>query len=236
MSYTYTPGQPVSVLLPSEPADSEIIGASADESLRQIKAYLKDPTAGPEARYVALKAQFDALIATVGTSTAVPPGFIFAMGRTSALTGWLLCDGSTVSRTTYAALFAVVGVNFGAGDGSTTFTLPNLKGRIPVAYDRTLVTNPQATVYAQFGSNPITLTSGEMAVHTHKWVGGNNKIVIGTDTPVTEGSRDEHARIGILYTGVFSHPAVSPVTQSTGGGGSHNNLMKTFTGNYFIKT
>jgi len=53
----------------------------------------------------------------------------------AAPTGWLMCDGSAVSRATYAALFAVVGTTYGAGDGSTTFNVPNLKGRVAVGKD-----------------------------------------------------------------------------------------------------
>lgn len=51
---------------------------------------------------------------------------------TSAPTGWLLCDGTAVSRTTYAALFAVISTVYGVGDGSTTFNLPDGRGRVNV--------------------------------------------------------------------------------------------------------
>jgi microcystin-dependent protein len=47
-------------------------------------------------------------------------------------TGWLICDGSAVSRTTYADLFAVLGTAYGVGDGTTTFNLPDLRGRFPL--------------------------------------------------------------------------------------------------------
>ena len=47
-------------------------------------------------------------------------------------TGWLLCDGANVSRTTYADLFAVIGTTYGPGDGSTTFNVPDMSGRVPV--------------------------------------------------------------------------------------------------------
>lgn len=60
---------------------------------------------------------------------AVPTGAIMAFGVTTIPDGWLLCNGANVSRTTYAALFSAIGTRFGAGDGSTTFTLPNLDGR-----------------------------------------------------------------------------------------------------------
>lgn len=60
----------------------------------------------------------------------VPPGAVIPYAGSSAPDGWLLCDGRTVSRTTYAALFAVIGTTYGAGDGNTTFALPNLQGRV----------------------------------------------------------------------------------------------------------
>lgn len=60
---------------------------------------------------------------------AVPTGMIAFFDLTQIPDGWLLCNGANVSRTTYAALFAAIGTRFGAGDGSTTFTLPNLDGR-----------------------------------------------------------------------------------------------------------
>lgn len=58
-----------------------------------------------------------------------PPGAIFAYGADSAPNGYLLCDGSAVSRTAYSALFTILGTVHGAGDGSTTFNVPDLRGR-----------------------------------------------------------------------------------------------------------
>lgn len=58
----------------------------------------------------------------------VPPGIVSAYAGTTAPTGYLLCDGSAVSRTTYAALFAVAGIAFGSGDGTTTFNVPDTRG------------------------------------------------------------------------------------------------------------
>lgn len=57
-----------------------------------------------------------------------PLGTINAFGGTTAPEGWLLCQGQAISRTDYADLFAVISTNFGAGDGSTTFNLPDLRG------------------------------------------------------------------------------------------------------------
>ena len=68
-------------------------------------------------------------------SVSQPTGAIVMYGAAAAPSGWLLADGSDVSRTTFADLFAVVGTTFGIGDGSTTFGLPNLEGRVAVGRD-----------------------------------------------------------------------------------------------------
>ena len=65
----------------------------------------------------------------------LPIGSIVPYGSSTAPTNWLVCDGSAVSRTTYSELFAVIRTSYGAGDGSTTFNLPNLKGRVAVGQD-----------------------------------------------------------------------------------------------------
>lgn len=65
----------------------------------------------------------------------VPAGAIMAYGGTSAPSGWLLCDGSNQSRTTYSDLWNAIQTSYGSGDGSTTFGLPDLRGRVPVGVD-----------------------------------------------------------------------------------------------------
>jgi hypothetical protein len=61
----------------------------------------------------------------------VPTGGLMMWPTSSAPSGYLMCDGTAVSRTTYAALYAIVGTTFGAGDGTTTFNLPNYTNRMP---------------------------------------------------------------------------------------------------------
>lgn len=75
-----------------------------------------------------IQTQFNAL-------EAFPKGMVSPYAGASAPTGWLLCDGAAVSRTTYASLYGVVGDTYGAGDGTTTFNVPNLKGRVIVGID-----------------------------------------------------------------------------------------------------
>lgn len=74
--------------------------------------------------------------AQVATAVArMPPGVVSMHAANTAPTGWLECDGAAVSRTTYAALFAVVGTTWGSGDGSTTFNVPNLRGEFVRGWD-----------------------------------------------------------------------------------------------------
>jgi microcystin-dependent protein len=65
----------------------------------------------------------------------VPVGSVINFAGTSAPSGWLLCFGQAISRATYSALFAVLGTTYGAGDGSTTFNLPDLRGRVIAGKD-----------------------------------------------------------------------------------------------------
>lgn len=75
------------------------------------------------------------LQANILAAVVVPTGGLLPYGGASAPAGWLLCDGSAISRATYAALFAVLGTAYGAGNGTTTFNLPDLRGRVPVGVD-----------------------------------------------------------------------------------------------------
>ena len=94
-----------------------------------------------------------------------PTGVINMWATTTAPTEWLLCDGTNVSRSTYAALFAVISTTYGVGDGSTTFTLPNLKGKVPVGRDSGDASFD--TMGELGGAKTHTLTSAEMPSHTH---------------------------------------------------------------------
>lgn len=108
------------------------------------------------------------------TINHVPPGVVNAFaGAEGALpTGWLLCYGQAVSRSTYSALFTVIGTVYGVGDGSTTFNLPDLRGRKPTGLDniggsdagRLSVAN---TLGGTGGEEKHTQTTGELAAHTH---------------------------------------------------------------------
>ena len=109
-----------------------------------------------------------------GGTIGMPIGSLTPYASSTAPIGWLLADGAAISRTTYSALFAVVGTTYGVGDGATTFNLPNLKGRIPVMASSS---EPGYTTYGfQGGSSTHIMTEAELVAHTHqqqKWTTGS---------------------------------------------------------------
>lgn len=95
----------------------------------------------------------------------VPPGSIMPYAVSSAPGGWLLCDGSAVSRSTYATLFSLIGSTYGNGNGYNTFNLPDMRGRMIVGF------NSSDTSFDSLGetggSKTATLTTNELPAHTH---------------------------------------------------------------------
>ena len=98
-----------------------------------------------------------------------PVGSISLYAGSTAPTGWLICDGSAVSRITYADLYSVIGTTYGSGDGSTTFNVPNLKGRVPVGQD---------TSQTEFDNLGEIGGSKALQQHNHAIVDNSNKYVM----------------------------------------------------------
>lgn len=96
---------------------------------------------------------------------------------TAAPEGYLMCDGSAVSRTTYATLFGVIGTAFGAGDGSSTFNLPDLGGRVPLGVSQSHALGTTG------GSETVTLTESELPAHVHEVPQHGHADTIGATTP-----------------------------------------------------
>lgn len=91
----------------------------------------------------------------------------------TAPSGFLVCDGSAISRTTYSDLFDTIGITYGSGDGTTTFNIPNLVGRVAVG------TSNGMTLGSTGGSESVTLTVNELPSHVHEIAqhGHGNTIV-----------------------------------------------------------
>ena len=113
-------------------------------------------------------------------SALIPPGTIIHYAGRTVPSGWLICNGANVSRTDYAALFAAIGTIYGAGNGSTTFGLPNLNGRFleGTTYTGSVGTYHSAglpnitgsfTSHGNTGSKQTTgaFTNGQTGVHSN---------------------------------------------------------------------
>ncbi len=129
--------------------------------------------------------------------------------------GWLLCQGQAVSRTTYAALFAQLGTTWGAGDGTTTFNLPDMRGVVPVGKSSDVEFNELAKRY---GTKTHTLTTAEMPSHRHSSPGTYN---VGPGAGATA-----------MVVNTVAAPGNSNLT---GGGDPHNNVQPSVTVNWIIR-
>lgn len=167
--------------------------------------------------------------------------------------GWLTCTGQLVSRTTYRDLFTALGTRYGAGDGSTTFGLPDFRGLVPVGVD------PAQTEFDTLGKTggekTHLLTAAEMPSHTHTQnshghtvsdPGHSHRQVVTANSGGSAlrndfssdgagGVFDQGANTNASGTGVTIQ-GTTAVNQSTGGGGAHNNLQPYRAINFIIKT
>ena len=109
-------------------------------------------------------------------SGLIPAGVVWDFAGSTVPSGWLLCFGQAVSRTTYAALFTAIGTAFGAGDGSTTFNIPDLRGRTSAGKDDMGGTDAARLGFfgavakalgGTLGAASHILTAGQMPSHNH---------------------------------------------------------------------
>lgn len=152
----------------------------------------------------------------------LPSGSVIEYAGDTAPNGWLICDGSAISREIYANLFEVIGLTFGGGDGTTTFNIPNLKGKIPVGLNSD---DSDFNILGKAGGEKThILTSNEMPSHNHRQTvtasrSGSGNTYVSWNANNLTGSKDTGARN----------------TLNTGGGQAHNNLQPYIVLNYIIK-
>ena len=134
-------------------------------------------------------------------SNAVPVGAVNTFAMSTAPTGWLPCDGALISRTTYSNLFTVVGVVYGAGDGSTTFKMPDLRGEFVRGFDAsrgvdtgrafgsTQADTLKSHDHTMHGQGPVS-TYGYMARTTsNSWSAGGGAAALGLQASPDTGMK-----------------------------------------------
>lgn len=159
-----------------------------------------------------------------GGGGAVPIGVVNPFAGSTAPNSWLICDGSAVSRSTYAGLFAVIGTSYGSGDGSSTFNLPNLTNRFPLG-------SGSRGRGATGGAESVQLTTSQMPSHSHSYSAGNT----GSSAPGT-GSVTVQSGTGatVAATGSHSHSQSGSIG-SNGSDQAHENMPPFQVLTYIIK-
>ena len=182
----------------------------------------------------------------------IPPGVINAFAGDFAPNGYLICDGSEISRFEYADLFDAIGGIYGEGNGTGTFNIPDLRSRIPVGYDNS------STYFNSFsntgGVTDVTLTVNQIPSHAHAGTTDINGAHTHTQTTIN----DDFNNTGGNYGGDYTRPSYPPsdsagtitwtgtinsngahthtfTSNNTGGGESHTNVQPYITMNYIIK-
>jgi len=154
-----------------------------------------------------------------------PVGAIQMFGGDTAPDEWLFCNGDEVSRSTYADLFAVIGEAYGAGDGTTTFLLPNFIQRSPMGTGGAVVGYPGNTD----GEFTVTLASGHLPSHTHGVNDPGHTHVLQSPFTSIIGARPAGGAAASAGTSLSGGAQLTTNTtgitiQSTGANAAHNNL------------
>lgn len=141
--------------------------------------------------------------------TVIPTGVIQMFAGSVAPNNWLICDGSNVSRIIYADLFRVIGTTYGVGNGNTTFTLPDMRGRIPMGTGQGVgLTN--RTLAATAGTETHTLAETNLPAHGHSFTPSGTLL---SESSHTHGSAN---------AGSHNHTSNNALLMYVGSGGGAN--------------
>ncbi|HEX3045401.1 MAG TPA: tail fiber protein [Bacillota bacterium] len=180
--------------------------------------------------------QHDSIYVKLNANNTVPPGVINPFSGTVAPPGWLLCYGQDVSRSTYAALFAVIGITYGSGNGSNTFNVPDFRGRTPIGKDNmggtsaNVVNNSNADILGgKGGEENHILSVQELASHNHKV----RRIFVSGATGTDRTTAFHDSAIND-YTYGADAPTY-PIIAKEGNDQGHNNMQPWISLNWIIK-
>jgi microcystin-dependent protein len=174
------------------------------------------------------------LITLAIPNQSIAPGTILMFGGAAAPGGWLLCNGSAVSRAGFGNLFSTIGTTYGVGDGATTFNLPDLRGRAAIGAGQGLGLSNR-TLGVSGGEEAHLLTVAEMPLHGHP-------ARISTTTASTAQSQNNGGMVlnntnNANYASFTGAPGTTAGQQigGEGGGGAHNTMPPFLAVNHIIK-
>ncbi len=172
------------------------------------------------------------------TVVGVPTGAVMPFAGTSSTvpSGWLLAYGQAISRSTYSALYAVVGTTYGVGDGSTTFNLPDLRGRVPAGLDNMGGTAASRVSLTTSGISGTVLGAAggdqNMQAHNHSVTDPGHAHTFSSGASAGAGSRGD-AQGASVVNNTFS--ATTGITIDVSGTGTSQNMQPTMMLNMIIK-
>ena len=161
------------------------------------------------------------------TGDTLPIGAIVPFGGWDAPTGWLICDGTLLNKTTYPELFNAIGYSFGGEEGGSTFGLPDLRGRVPVG---------EKDNDSDFDGMGVTGGSKELQAHNHeglRWGSSSGTRMIYTSNSGSSAGFDL-ANPGVK-TVQFDASTTQKIVTENAGTGNSGNLQPYQTVNYIIK-
>ena len=163
--------------------------------------------------------------------TFFPAGSVIEFAGAVVPAGWLNCDGSAVSRATYAALYGAIGVTYGQGDGASTFNLPDFRGRCPVGAGSGQGLTSRA-LGATGGAETVTLSTAQIPAHNH--INGSYDRLLKMDGTNTSTGGSTVDSVNLL--GNEPNIQYSAAIQSAGGGEAHANMQPWLGVMFLIKT
>lgn len=209
------------------------LGAVNAEKDIATKKYVDDNTKYAESLPVGSEIDFDGNVSDIPTgwvqssasnANTVPIGTGMDYYGTVPPEDYMFADGSAISRTEYAGLFSIVGTTYGAGDGSSTFNLPDKRERVSVMYKSG--SSNFGNLGKKAGTETVTLTTAQLPSHSH----GITTGIDGSYGLKTDGDAGYKGRVDLFGIGNKSWS-----TNNAGSGNAHNNLQPYFVCNYIIK-